>query len=110
MHYRSVADLNTTIIRGFYRLPRDLDLVVGVPRSGLLAANLVSLAANVPITDLDSFIAGRIFSSGSTKRGPVIRAASEMRKVLVLDDSINSGAAMRDARAKIADARTAAHL
>ncbi|RUU06821.1 phosphoribosyltransferase, partial [Mesorhizobium sp. M7A.T.Ca.TU.009.01.3.2] len=37
MHYRSISDMNDAIVRGLHRLPRDIDLVVGVPRSGVLA-------------------------------------------------------------------------
>lgn len=44
--------MNDTIVRNLHRLPRDIDLVVGIPRSGLLAANLLSLAANIPMADL----------------------------------------------------------
>ncbi|MDF3154434.1 phosphoribosyltransferase family protein [Mesorhizobium sp. XAP10] len=102
MHYRSISDMNDAIVRGLHRLPRDIDLVVGVPRSGVLAATLVSLAANIPMTDLDSFLAGRIYTSGVTKRRAALdRKVSEMRKVLVIDDSVAGGNAMRDARARI---------
>ena len=38
MHYRSISDMNDAIVRNLHRLPRDIDLVVGVPRSGILAA------------------------------------------------------------------------
>lgn len=111
MNYRSVADMNAAIIGGLHRLPRDFELVVGIPRSGLLAANLFSLAANIPMTDVDGFIAGRILASGSTKQTSAIpRSVSEMRKVLVIDDSINSGAAMRDARTKVMARGTSAEL
>lgn len=102
MHYRSISDMNDAIVRNLHRLPRDIDLVVGVPRSGILAATLVSLTANIPITDLDSFLAGKIYNSGVTKRRAALdRKASEMRKVLVIDDSVSGGAAMRDARGRI---------
>lgn len=111
MNYRSIADMNNTIVRNLHRLPRDIDLVVGIPRSGLIAANLVSLTANIPMTDLDSFVAGRIYSSGVTKRRSALdRKAWQMRKVLVLDDSINGGDAMRQARAKLAAAETDAEM
>ena len=87
MHYRSISDMNDAIVRGLHRLPRDIDLVVGVPRSGILAATLVSLSANIPMTDLDSFLTGRIYTSGVTKRRAALdRKVSEMRKVLVIDD------------------------
>lgn len=105
MNYRSLADLNDTIITNLHRLPRDIDLVVGVPRSGLLAANLLSLVSNIPLTDLDSFLQGRVYSSGTTKRTAQLdRDLADMRRILVLDDSISSGAAMREARERIAAA------
>ncbi|BCM16837.1 phosphoribosyltransferase [Mesorhizobium sp. J8] len=103
MNYRSISDMNDAILRNLHRLPRDIDLVVGVPRSGILAATLVSLTANIPMTDLDSFLAGRIYTSGITKRWAGLdRQASEMRKILIIDDSIIGGTAMRNAREKIA--------
>jgi len=105
MHYRSISDMNDAIVRNLHRLPRDIDLVVGVPRSGILAATLVSLAANIPMTDLDSFLAGKIYTSGVTKRRAALdRRANEMRRILVLDDSIHGGAAMSEARNRIAAA------
>ncbi|MEW6629410.1 MAG: phosphoribosyltransferase [Pseudomonadota bacterium] len=103
MNYRSISDMNDAIVRNLHRLPRDIDLVVGVPRSGILAATLVSLTANIPMTDLDSFLAGRLYTSGLTKRWAGLdRQTSEMRKILVIDDSIIGGTAMRDAREKVA--------
>ena len=103
MQYRSVTDMNATIARNLHRLPGDIDLVVGIPRSGILAANLVSLTANIQMTDLDSFVAGKVFSSGITKRSAALgRSMSEMRRILVIDDSINGGSAMREARVKAA--------
>lgn len=105
MNYRSLADLNDTIIRNLHRLPRDIDLVVGIPRSGLLAANLFSLVTNIPLTDLDSFLEGRIYTSGTTKRHAGLeRGIADMRRILILDDSIQGGNAMRAARKRIEDA------
>lgn len=105
MQYRSIADMNATIARNLHRLPADIDLVVGIPRSGMLAANLLSLTANIQMTDLDSFVAGKIFSSGITKRSTALaRTLAEMRRILILDDSINGGSAMREARVKAAAA------
>ncbi|WP_206430506.1 phosphoribosyltransferase family protein [Sphingomonas sp. ABOLG] len=105
VHYRSIDDLNRTIQTSVGLLPRDIDLVVGIPRSGLLAANLISLALNLPLADLDGFLEGRILSAGSTRRRPGFdRAADQFKRVLIVDDSILSGAAMREAREKIARA------
>jgi uncharacterized HAD superfamily protein/hypoxanthine phosphoribosyltransferase len=101
MQYRSISDLHQTIVNGLHMLPRDIGLVVGVPRSGLLAANMLGLVANLPVADLDSFVEGRAFSFGSTKNTASFKDPSNVRKVLVLDDSINTGGAMREAKDKL---------
>lgn len=105
MHYRSVADLNDTIMQNFHRLPRDIDLVVGIPRSGMLAATVISLVANIPMTDLDRFLEGKILTSGVTKRWAGLdKDTTQLRRVLVVDDSIDTGRAMQAARERIAAA------
>lgn len=111
MHYRSVADLNETILANLHRLPRDIDLVVGVPRSGLLAANLLSLMANIPLTDLDSLLDGRLYTPGTTKAtARTTRPLEEMRRILILDDSISGGTAMARARERVARSGIAAEF
>lgn len=97
MQYRSIADMNEAILKNLHRLPPDIDLVVGIPRSGLLAANLLSLAVNIPLSDIDSYVEGRSYATGVTKLAP----GAARRRVLVLDDSIHGGTAMAGARAKI---------
>ena len=100
MNYRSLADLNAAIVSNLHRLPPDIDLVIGVPRSGLLAANMLSLLSDIPLTDLDSFLDGRRYTSRTDSRAG-IHDLSQPRRILVLDDSISSGKAMREARDRI---------
>ncbi len=106
MNYRSVAGLNRDIVGWLPRLPRDLDAVVGVPRSGLLAAGLVALHLDLPLTDVDGLLAGRTFGGGArlggARGGEGFLAAG--RRVLVLDDSLHTGAAMDEVRRRIAAA------
>lgn len=104
MHYRSVADMSDTITRNLRRLPADIDLVVGVPRSGLLAGSMISLALNLPLADLQGFIAGRLLATGSTRRRAGFDPDASPRKVLVVDDSINSGGSLAEARKMIVEA------
>jgi len=101
MHYRSITDMNAAIVNNMYRLPRDLDLVVGVPRSGLLAANLFALIANVRMADLDSYLEGRVYSAGTTKTHSLRTVGAGPRKVLILDDSISTGSAMQTVRQRV---------
>jgi orotate phosphoribosyltransferase len=105
MEYRSVTQLNERIVDWTTRLPRDLDLIVGVPRSGLLAANLLALHMNLPMTDVEGLIEGRLMRSGSRTNGSGTRDLHDRpRSVLVVDDSICSGSAMRKVRQAISAA------
>jgi uncharacterized HAD superfamily protein len=105
MHYRSVADLNDDIIAGLPLLPADVDLVVGIPRSGLLAGTLMALALNVPVTDVEGFLAGRVLSSGRTRRRNVFDVdPHRARRVVVMDDSADTGQSMREARKRLVSA------
>ncbi|WP_420391629.1 phosphoribosyltransferase [Acuticoccus sp.] len=105
MQYRSIADMNAAIQAGMWRLPRDIDLVVGVPRSGLLAATLMSLTINAPLADLDGYCEGRVLAVGKTRRrAERVRAPGERRRVVVIDDSIFHGTAMREARRQVEEA------
>ena len=99
MNYRSVADLNADIKRWISKLPEDLDLIVGIPRSGLLVANLLALHLNLPLTDFEGLCKGRILHIG--RRYDKILDLSQRNKVLVVDDSLHSGAQMEQVKAKI---------
>ena len=101
MNFRSIADLNSCIARNVWRLPKDLSLVVGVPRSGLLAANILSLQLNLPLTDIDGFLANRILGKGRRPLRGVDFEWSSIERVLIVDDSVASGYAMREVRERI---------
>ncbi|WP_321372791.1 phosphoribosyltransferase family protein [uncultured Draconibacterium sp.] len=98
MYYRNIADLNQTILNRLNILPRDFDLIVGIPRSGMLPANLLALYLNKPYTDIDSFLNGHIYKAG--ERGQFFDKA-DMKKVLVVDDSIASGSALQKSRKRL---------
>lgn len=91
MNYRNITDLNNIILKRLSIIPRDFDLIVGVPRSGMLPANLLALYLNRPYTDIHSFLNGHIYKAGARSQFFDI---SEFKKILVVDDSIASGSAM----------------
>lgn len=100
--YRSITDLNALIRRAAARLPQDIDVIVGVPRSGLLAANLLALHRNLPLADVESFLGGRTLAGGRRLLQQRTGEPGGFRRALVLDDSILSGAALREVRARFA--------
>jgi uncharacterized HAD superfamily protein/adenine/guanine phosphoribosyltransferase-like PRPP-binding protein len=103
MHYRSIADLNDLIAARIRHIPSGIDLVVGIPRSGLLAANMVALTFNLPLADLDGYCEGRTLGAGWTRRRETFgRSDIARRTVLIVDDSIMSGKSMREAKERIA--------
>ena len=99
LKYLSISDLNNIIISHLDVFPRDIDLIVGIPRSGMIPANLLALYLNKPFTDIDSFKDGRIYSSG--ERGKDIDS-KEYCHILVVDDSIDSGFALEKAKKEVA--------
>jgi orotate phosphoribosyltransferase len=107
MHYRSIAELNQQVVEWTGRLPRDLDLIVGIPRSGLLVANLLALHLNLPLTDVQGLVRGETFEGGARlKRKGRARPLTEPQTVLVVDDSVHSGRQMMAVRERL----TAANL
>lgn len=98
IEYRSLSDMNEAILRHLHKIPRDIDLVVGIPRSGMLPANLIALYLNKPYVDIDSYIEGRTYSSGD--RGQTT-SSGEVKKVLIMDDSIAYGRAQEKAFQKL---------
>lgn len=115
MNFRSVAQLSDQVLGWSKRLPQDIELIVGVPRSGLLVANLLAVYRNLPLTDVEGLLEGRVLATGKWKRGALdaqgsengarARFLSEPRNILVVDDSVGSGTTMSETRRRIEAAR-----
>ena len=101
MNFRTFNDLNTIITQNLYKIPRDIDIVAGIPRSGLFPANLISIYLNKPLADLDGLLEGRLLSAGQRlSANPHIPAKPN---ILLVDDSIHSGHALKVTKNKIAN-------
>ena len=82
MQYRTLADMASCIrTRSAALMPQRIDLVVGVPNSGMIAANLIALRLNLPMTDVDGYLSARVKHD----------ARIPGRHVLVVDDSVTTG-------------------
>lgn len=105
MNYRSVSNLDKDIIAWLQQLPIDLEVIVGIPRSGLLAANLISLHRNLPLTDVDGLIEGRLFIGGPRGyKDDLNNFLAKRRKVLIVDDSISSGCQIKYVKERLCSA------
>ncbi|MFC3607959.1 phosphoribosyltransferase family protein [Stutzerimonas tarimensis] len=103
MNYRSLNDLAGLITRHASRIDNDVDLVVGIPRSGMLAASIISLKLNLPLTDLYSFLRNDELKRGSTRtyKRNQLQRAQDARKILLVDDSVATGQSLNEALEKL---------
>lgn len=101
MRYRSVADLDDDVVEWLPRLPRDLELIVGIPRSGLLAASLLALHLNVPMTDVEGLVEGRVLQPGPRYGAGATGLLDRPTNILVVDDSVLFGRQLQAVKARI---------
>ena len=111
LNFKSVSELNTDVLSFISRLPKDFDLIAGVPRSGLLAANLIALYMNLPLTDVEGVIAHRLIEGGKRLGKPREDIFNNKRlKVLVVDDSILNGTQLLKVKDRLRDACSIHHI
>jgi orotate phosphoribosyltransferase len=101
LDYRSYADLARHCALLARRVPCDIDLVVGIPRSGLLAATMIALYLNRQLADLEGYLEGRFIKGGYRTRHDEGSGRGNRRKVLVVDDSVFTGNALRAAKEQL---------
>lgn len=84
---KSVSDLNVSIANGLHRLDRSkIDAIVGIPRSGMIAASILATHLQKPLADVEGFCSGRVYRRFHTKTAAA--------RILLLDDTVNKGRAM----------------
>ena len=98
--------MNGEIVKMAARLPKDVEIIVGVPRSGLLAGSLLALHLNLPLTDLEGLIHGRMLAGGARLKGRQLETLLDTsRTVLVVDDSVATGAQLKVVRERLGAAK-----
>lgn len=98
MTFVTYEDMANCIRRNLWKVPTNVDLVIGIPRSGMIAALILGELLNRRVTDVDSFLDGRIMQCGY--RGQNIKDR-QIKKVLVLDDTVFNGNSMQQTREKM---------
>ena len=103
MHFKSFGDLSRDIAKNIALIPQEVDLIVGIPRSGLMAASMLALMLNKKFCDVASFLDNRSLQHGRTRLPSNCDLAYPLqaRTVLILDDSVDSGASIRSVLAEM---------
>lgn len=100
-NYRDFNFINALIANNLQKIPSDTDLVVGIPRSGLIVSTLIAEYTNKPSTDIFSYLAGvgnYKLNSGSFAPGTNYGA---VHTVLLVDDAMGVGLTMERAKSMI---------
>ncbi len=99
MKFITLSEMNNIIRDNFYKIPHDVDFILGVPRSGVIPANIIAELLNVPAVDVESFIGGAKPCGGD--RVKEIKHTNLKKKVLVVDDTCFSGKSMLNTKNKL---------
>jgi uncharacterized HAD superfamily protein/hypoxanthine-guanine phosphoribosyltransferase len=105
MKYITISDLSETIRKNIWKIPRDIDFIIGVPRSGMIGASIIASYLNVPLIDVDSFLNGSK-PWGGLRLEYFTKTHIKTNKVLVIDDTVSSGRAMNEVKNKLLSSKT----
>ncbi|MBD5391691.1 phosphoribosyl transferase [bacterium] len=94
LQYKTYADLIIDIKSNIDKLP-PADLIVGIPRSGMVPAYMIGLALSKPVCSIQEFLDGSILSDKATFR---LKFNRDIKNVIIIDDSVNTGRAMQTVR------------
>ena len=97
-NYRNFNYVNALVLNSLHKIPEDIDLVVGIPRSGLIVSTLIAEYTNRQSTDIFSYLAGvgnYKLNSGSYAPGTDY---GSVKTILLVDDAMGVGLTMLRAR------------
>lgn len=94
INYKTYNELVCDIKNETSKIPTDIDLVIGIPRSGMIPAYVVGLMLNKKVCSVQEFINGIFGNKGYIRRVD----DQEIKKILVVDDSVNTGASQIETR------------
>ena len=92
LSYRDYFDLSQTISANLAKIP-PVDIVVGIPKSGLIPGTMIATMRNLPFFDLDGFVFS--FNARKGHRRQSHDLIEERKRVLIVDDSVNTGNELR---------------
>ena len=94
--------MSQTIRDNIWKVPRDIDFIIGIPRSGIICASIISEYLNCPLIDIDSFASGAKPTGGGRLRyWKPKHGDGEKKKVLVVDDTVFNGGSKKIAKEKL---------
>ena len=99
IHYTSYLNLIDDIKNNIWKVPRDIDGIIGIERSGVIVANIISEYINVGVTSFNSFVnytgenVKDLFNIHGVRQ---INTPKNTGKYLVIDDTVSSGVRLNE--------------
>ena len=91
LNFRKIDDISYLIRNNLKKIPDDIDLVVGIPRSGIIPAYIIALFINKNVCSLNEFTNNIVPTHGDRI---VAENNNSKQKILIVDDSICTGNAI----------------
>ena len=88
--FRTFQNLASLIRNNIHKLP-EIDLIVGIPRSGIIPAYIIALFLNKQVCSLNEFLNNIELTQGDRN---FIKNNKDKKTVLIVDDSISTGKAL----------------
>lgn len=100
--YKDFNYINSLIFNKLYLIPRDIDAVVAIPRSGTIIANIIGEYINKPVIDIYSIDRpyDNINFNPTGSKTPKIDFTN-LKKILLVDDTIKFGGTLKNAKSYI---------
>lgn len=95
LSFRSISDMDMLIREHVAVIPK-VDCVVGIPRSGMLPATLIALYMGKPLLTLE-----QLWHTTTHNYSSRIMLNNNIRSVLIVDDSCDSGNALSKVKASL---------
>lgn len=107
MNYRSIKQLTSLLVKHLDKIPPDTDAIVGVPRSGMLVADILGLHLTLPVVTVGDVCGVQPIEVGKRMHFDA-QARTEFlqspRKLLVVDDACGTGGTLKSVRQLFAGA------
>ncbi len=97
VYFQTLYDLDTLVVNNLHLIPRDVDLIVGIPRSGMLLAGIICMYINKPLVTLGELLSDANYHIGYYRTPP----QTTHGKVLIVDDAIGTGRTLQNLKAKL---------
>jgi uncharacterized HAD superfamily protein len=97
INFKTYSQLAIDIRTSIIKIPKDIDLIVGNPRSGMIPAYMIGTFMNLPVLSLDEYLN----DIKPTQGDRLLKINNNLKKVLIVDDSVNLGNALKRIKEKL---------